>query len=239
MLNRPMATNNKIMKKTFFAVVLIFTTFLSFSQARVNRDLSAFDKVIVAGDIKLELTQCGKEDAAIVVKEASPDEVITEITGRTLKIKFNAYKFSKKGEATVFLNFNKIREISVEAGAEATLRTTLKADFFKAEVSGGGVFSGDVNVNALELRAVQGAVLKVNGKAASVEGTANTGGEIRGKELECEDAVIKANTGGTVSVAVTKSIDATAGTGGTVYYKGNPLKESTSSNLGGTITHER
>ena len=227
------------MKKLIFIGFLLSVPILSYAQSRINRQLATFDKVIVAGDIKLELTQCGKEDATIVAKEVSADEVTTEITGRTLKIKLNAYKFANKGEAKVYLNFNKIREISVEAGAEANIRTPVKADFFKAEVSGGGNLGCVVDVNSLELRATQAANLSITGKAASLEAVANTGGEIKATELVCEDAVVKAHTGGSIALSVTKSIDATAGTGGKVHYKGDPMKESTTNSMGGTISKER
>lgn len=228
------------MKKLISISCFLSLTVLSYAQSRINRQLATFDKVIVAGDIKLELTQCGKEDATIVAKEVSADEVTTEITGRTLKIKLNAYKFANKGEATVYLNFDKIREISVEAGAEANFRTLIKTDYFKAEVSGGGNLGCEVDVNALELRATQTATLNVSGQAASLEAVANTGGDIRAKELVCEDAVVKAHTGGSIAISVSRSIDATAGTGGKVAYKGNDLlKESTTNSMGGTISKER
>lgn len=227
------------MKKLIILGCFVSLSLASYPQSRINRQLSTFDKVIVAGDIKLELTQCGKEDATIVAKEVSAEEVTTEITGRTLKIKLNAYKFANKGKATVYLNFDKIREISVEAGAEANIRTLLKADYFKAEVSGGGSLSCDVDVNSLELRATQTATLNITGQAASLEAVANTGGDIKAKDLACEDVVVKAHTGGSIAVSVSKSIDATAGTGGKVYYKGDPLKESTTNSMGGTISKER
>lgn len=227
------------MKKIFFIAGFLSVFVMLQAQSRVNRQLSTFDKVEVAGDVQLELTQCGKEDVTIVAREVSADEVITEISGRTLKIKLNPYKFSSKGEAKVYLNFNKLREIGVEAGAEANIRTRLKADYFKAEVSGGGSLGCDVDVNSLELRATQAAKLTVSGRAASLEAVANTGGEIKARELQCEDAVVKAHTGASIAISVSKSIEATAGTGGSVYYKGDPAKESTTNVMGGTITRER
>ena len=54
-------------------------------------------------------------------------------------------------------------------------------------------------------------------------------------DLEAEEVLAKANSAGSVKVFATKLIDAKANSGGSIRYRGNPAKEYTSSNSGGSV----
>ena len=67
------------------------------------------------------------------------------------------------------------------------------------------------------------------------EAKAATGGTLSAYQLDSEKTIIKANTGGSAKVIALDSIDASANTGGSIAYKGNPKKVRTKDGLSGSV----
>jgi hypothetical protein len=53
--------------------------------------------------------------------------------------------------------------------------------------------------------------------------------------LESQDVIVRANTGGKAEVYATKTLEANAGTGGVVVFKGNPRNRAINNSLGGEV----
>lgn len=220
-------------------ILVVLLTLQGQSQSRENISLRPFEKVQVSGNISVELVSAGKEDATIVTKGIDADRVAVNVEGRTLKIKLSAFEKTREASIRIFVNYNRIREVSAASGAAITFRNRIEEDFMKITGSSGGSVYIEGSFRSLELKATGGAVITTEGTAGILEAVANTGGQIKAPGLICNEVILKANTGGVIETEARQSVDASAGTGAEIILRGNPSKEKTSSSLGGTITRVR
>jgi hypothetical protein len=228
------------MKSIFSSLFIVLLLALQGqSQSRENISLRPFEKVQVSGNISVELVSAGKEEATLVTKGIDASRVSVNVEGRTLKIKLGAFEQTRDASIRVFVNYHKVREVGASSGASVTFRNRLEEDYMKITAGTGGSVNTEGSFRSLELKATGGSVITIEGRAGILEGVANTGGQIKASALICDEAVLKANTGGLIETTVMQSADASAGTGAEIILRGNPAKEKISSSLGGTITRIR
>ncbi len=198
-----------------------------------TRNVASFDKVRVSKGINVTLVEGETPQAEIHIKNADLSDVITESKKNILTLKMKT-KIYKDVSVQVFVTYQTLREISVGAGGSVDGKTTLFADQLMMDAGMDGSIELDVDVDVLEA-SVSAARITLAGEAQTIEVKATTGGKFEGKELKSKKAYVKANTGGNATVWATELLDASAGTGGTVEYTGNPPKVETKETLGGTI----
>lgn len=216
------------------AILLSFSAMAQDDNRKIEtRNISQFEKIRVSKGINVTLVEGEKPKAEVHIKNADLSDVITESDKNTLTLKMKT-KIYKDVAVQVFVTYQTLREISVGAGGSVDAKTTLFADQLTLEAGMDGSIEIYVDVNALEASA-SAARITVSGTAKTVEAKATTGGKFEGADLETEKAYVKANTGGNLTINVTQLLDASAGTGGTVEYTGNPPKVETKETLGGKV----
>ncbi len=225
------------MRKSFLIFATLLVSLISAAQEDgrkiETRNVASFDKIRVSKGINVTLIEGESPQVEVHIKNADLSDVITESKKNILTLKMKT-KIYKDVAVQVFVTYQTLREISVGAGGSVDAKTTLFADQLSLDAGMDGSIELYVEVNALEASA-SAARITVSGTAKTVEAKATTGGKFEGADLETEKAYVKANTGGNVTVNVTQLLDASAGTGGTVEYTGNPPKVETKETLGGTV----
>ncbi len=218
----------------FAAILISVTAFAQEGKRKIEtRNISAFDKIRVSKGINVTLIEGEKPKAEVHIQNADLSDVITESEKNTLTLKMKT-KIYKDVAVQVFVTYQTLRDISVGAGGSVDGKTTLFADQLTMDAGMDGSIDLDIDVNVLEA-SVSAARITLAGNANTLEIKATTGGKFEGKKLESKKAYVKANTGGVATVWASESIDASAGTGGTVEYGGDPTKVETKETLGGTI----
>ncbi len=219
----------------FLAVMFFSISALAQNDKRKieTRNISTFDKIRVSKGINVTLVEGEKPKAEVHIINADLSDVITESDKNTLTLKMKT-KIYKDVAVQVFVTYQTLREISVGGGGSVDGKTTLFADQLVMDAGMDGSIELDLDVNVLEA-SVSAARITLAGSAKTIEVKATTGGKFQGKELESKKAYVKANTGGIATVWVKELIDASAGTGGTVEYTGNPPKVETKETLGGSV----
>lgn len=197
------------------------------------RKLGSFDKVKASKGINVTLIEGETEEVDVHIKNAEVSDVITTIKNRELQIKMKT-KIYKDMAVQVYVTYKQLREIDAGSGASIDAENTIYAETLKLR---GGTESNiilDVDVNNLD---VNGSTSKIElaGKTKYQEVNIGTGGKYHAYNLECEETYVKSTLGSIVEVVANKKLGATAGSGGVVYYKGEPQIIEKSENTGGKI----
>ncbi len=220
------------------STILLLLTILTGIQAQEPdhtqiRKVGSFDKVKASKGINVTLIEGDKEEVDVHIKNAEVSDVITNIKNRELQIKMKT-KIYKDMAVQVYVTYKQLRSIDAGSGATIDAENTIYAESLKLR---GGTESNiilDVDVNNLD---VSGSTSKIElaGKAKYQEVNIGTGGKYLAYNLECEESYVKSTLGSIAEVTASEKLGATAGSGGVVYYRGDPQKIEKSENTGGKV----
>lgn len=219
------------MKQILILTFLLSTLLGAVAQDDVNdgrqvqvRKIGSFDKVKASKGINVTLIEGDKESIEIHIKNANPDDVLTELKNKKLTVKMRT-KIGKGVAVQVYVTYKTIREIESTMGSTIDANNTIYADKLVISAGSDASLHLEVDVNALEA-SVSAARIEMSGKAGFQEVSANTGGKYYAFPLESKEAYAKASIGGQIEVTATEKITANGNSGGSVTYRGNPDKVS-------------
>ena len=228
------------MKRLIYATlaVLMASTFAIEAQTtsilKENRELPPFEKIKATKGINITLIEGTKQNVEVNIQNAALVDVITTVENKTLVLKMKT-KIYKNMAVQVYVTYTKIREIDAGMGATVDAENTITADNLKISAGADTNIELEVEVkNALEV-SLGAAKATITGSAKYQDITANTGSRYMGFDLTSEEAFVKANTGATIQVHATEKVQASAGTGAVVEYKGTPTNFDYKESLGGKV----
>ncbi len=222
--------------KTLCTIVLafIFLGFNANSQDTESRSLDHFTGIVVKNGVQVQLVKSDKEKAEIKVQEIETVNVITEISGGVLTIRYQAPILSKP-KVMVKLYYNKLLGISASGQSEISSTSLMKQESLEVDLVSGAKAYLDLDVNFLKSRVSEGAVISADGYAVKQEAFATTGATLSLFDLESDEITVKVTANGKAKLYAEKSLTAEASTGGYISYKGNPEVKTFSTSIGGKI----
>ncbi|WP_422358649.1 head GIN domain-containing protein [Reichenbachiella sp.] len=226
------------MKKIIMLMMLLSTTMIGVAQEKETRKFDDFSSIEVGEAIELIITQGDKNEAVVEVDDIDLDDVITEIRGSELNIErknSNRNNSNNRGEVVVRLTYKNIDEISVSSAASVFSKSKIKTDDFEVNASSAGRIELDLDVSDLEVNVSSAGSIELSGTCASLDLDASSAGKFEGYDLMCGAIKADVSSGGSGEVSVKERLEVDAGTGGSLYYKGDPDKVLADSNLGGRI----
>lgn len=195
--------------------------------------LVPFDKIQLTGNISALLVE--GEHGGISIQN-NKEHLEYGVEGQTLKIESkNLIKYKKMPTIKIIITYNKLRAIKARAGAAVFSDNIIEAAALNLRFSSGASGELTIDTEALEVGVSEGSHLTLGGTADFQEAKSVTGGSLVAYQLDSKEAIIKTNTGGTAKLMVLESITASAKTGGSISYKGNPKKEKINNGLSGSI----
>ncbi len=220
----------------FLLMALILISGMNLSaQNRVLREVDPFDMVKVSDNVKVVFKKADKENISIVAEGIGYDKIVTESSGRELRIRIKPGIF-KNTDVQIEVEYVKLRSIEASNGAEVNFTETITGDEITLKSSGSAVINVDVDVSALKASLSNGGRIEITGKSNLQEVDASLAAKYNGYEFETENGYIKSNTNADVVVWVKNFLDASAGSKAELKYRGQPTDVKTSTNLGGKIT---
>jgi hypothetical protein len=222
--------------KAFLVCFLSISLFAGLSaQKTETRTISSFDKLDVFGNVIVELTKGTQEKLEVESQEIELNKITTKMDGRTLKISMSKDIYAAGKTVRILITYVQIYEIYSRGGADVKAEAPLTADRLVFEASTGGNIYVDVDTKTLQASVGQGSLIVSAGKTVNQEIEVNSGGVFSAFDLDCQETLVKANSKGRAKINTTKSLTATASTGGWVGFKGNPPIRDTKTNFGGTV----
>ncbi len=235
--------------KNIFLLLLVAVSFTSFGQkdAVINdpnaqkRSLNeSFSTISVTDGVELYLTQGSEESLAISASDAKYlERYKTEVNNGVLKIYYDNkginWTGNEKRNLKAYVSFKTLQKLNASGGAHVKMKSVLKADKMECTFTSGSRFSGDVNINQLDIAQNSGSLIEITGKADNLKIEVSSGASFKGYDLATDYCDAKATSGGGVRINVNKELTVKANSGGGIHYKGNGIIRDMNVNSGGVV----
>ncbi len=218
-------------------LILLFGAFFlntGYAQDHATRDLPHFNEISVGSAVEVILIKGSSEKAEISVTGTDAENVITEVSGSELKVHMRSGNYHHV-EATVKVTYSELKGISISSAAKVTADDPVSADKMEIDVSSAAKGNINLNVKSLEADISSAGNLIVKGSTLKQEVEVSSAGGYDGENLQCDEAEVSVSSAGHARLQATKYLDAEASSGGSIRYSGNPAKEYTTENSGGSV----
>lgn len=142
----------------------------------------------------------------------------------------------KTSSGSVFNAINTINEnailVDLSSGSVVNGNFTI-ADNAKVELSSGAVINSTITSKQADIKASSGAVANLNGKVNVGSIDVSSGAVCNSEKFQFNELQAEATSGGVVTGYATERLKATASSGGSIKYKGNPRVDSNISKTSG------
>ena len=169
-----MKSSIKNLSAHILSAILIFISVNLSAQNKVVRDISPFDKVKISDDLKIIFKKADKEKITIVANGIGYDKIVTESSGRQLKIKVKTGIF-KESDVRIEIEYVKLRSIDASNKADIRFQEVLTGDELKLKATSNAVINVEVDVAAVKASLSNGGRIEISGKADLQEVDANLG----------------------------------------------------------------
>lgn len=222
--------------KRFLCVILLGAIALhSFGQKSEIRSLGSFSGIKVAEGIDVYLKKGAKESAKVEVNNADLSDVITEISGSSLKVHMREGSFLRNINAKVYVTYVDLNKITASSAASIYSESEIIANNLEVSASSAAQVELNLNVGTLKINVSSAADVELKGKARSTHIEVSSAGQVDAYDLEAEKVSAEASSAGSAKVNVINDFDANASSGGSIRFRGNPSKSRTNSSSGGSV----
>ena len=220
--------------KYFLLIISFLLSQWLLSQESEIRLLEPFNKIDVEDKILVQLVKSDEESLEVKAQGIDLQRVMSTVTDNILKmyIQVPPYKY---GKVNIILKFKKLNEIRVSGVAEVSSASLLKMDTLFVNLRSGGKAYLDLDIQHLESKIAEGALLSAEGYAVSQNAYVTTSGTLSAFKLESDIVNVKAVSTGKVKIYVEKEFTGLASTKGYIGYKGEPVKIDKKVYTGGEI----
>ncbi|WP_034060450.1 head GIN domain-containing protein [Lacinutrix jangbogonensis] len=219
--------------KLVTSVVLLFISIAVFSQNPKELNVGDFTTVKVFDLIHISLVK--SEESKVIISGQDADDVEIINKNGILKVRMKLERSFDGTKTFVAVHYKKIEVIDGNEGAKIVGNELIEQDKIELRAQEGAILKIGLKVRKLEVRAVSGGIIETNGKAESQDVTLNTGGIYEGQELITDNTEVKVSAGGEAEVNALETVDARITAGGDIYIYGNPKNVKKKQTFGGRI----
>lgn len=227
--------NSKIMKAIVSVLMVFAFVGLGLAQESETRAIDSFRGIKSGEAIDVYLKKGTKESVKVEVTGIPLSDVLTEVSGTSLKIHRREGNYRNKNSVKVYVTYVNLERISASSASNVFSEGPIKAASFEINISSAASVEVSLDVDNLTVDASSAGDAVLAGKANTLTVEANSAGDIDAYALETAIVRASANSGGSAKVSVTKELDAQANSGGSIRYRGSPTKTNTDSNSGGSV----
>jgi len=219
--------------KTILAIALLVVTSILTAQNPRERGVGDFTEIKVFDLIEVNLIKSDSNKVEITGDDIDDVEVINK-NGK-LKIRMKLDKIFNGERTFVAVYYTKLNIIDGNEGAFISSNELITQDYIELRAQEGARLKIGLDVDKVDIRAVTGGVIETRGKAISQDITLNTGGIYEGRSFETKNTTVNIKAAGEADVFASKLVDAKVLAGGDVFIYGNPdhIKEKTT--FGGQV----
>lgn len=141
----------------------------------------------------------------------------------------------KTSSGAIFNAITAINEktVSVDLSSGSVVNGDFNSDHTKVDLSSGAVINSTINTKQIAVKASSGAVANLNGRVNMGSIDVSSGAVCNSEKFQFNELEAEATSGGVVTGNVTERLKATASSGGSIKYKGNPRVDSNISKTSG------
>lgn len=228
---------DKFMRMKALILIFCLTAVSTMAQDTEVRDVGSFKGVKCGEAIDVYLKKGDKESVKVVTTGERLSNVLTEVSGSYLKvhIRDNNSFFRGKSDVKVYVTYVNLDRISASSASNVFSEGIIKSD--NMEIHASSAADVEIKLDAVDVRvhASSAADIILEGTAKSIDADASSSGEIDAYNFQVESASASASSAGGIKLNVTQGLEASASSGGSVRYRGNPQRTNTHSSSGGSV----
>jgi hypothetical protein len=226
------------MKMKVLILLGSLVSFAVFGQQSEVRNLAAFKGVKAAEAINVYLKKGDKEAVKVEATGTDLNNVITEVTDGYLKIHMKNEKHWRGHDQTVrvYVQYVTLNKISASSAANVFSEGVINSEFLEVHASSAANVEINLSATGLKVGASSAGEVTLEGKVKSIDADTSSAGVINAYNLASETAEATASSAGSIKLSVTNGLNAHASSGGSIRYRGNPVKTNTNSSSGGSVT---
>lgn len=214
-------------------LLFLFVSITVFSQNPKELSVDDFTTVKVFDLIHISLIK-SEENKVIVSGEDADDVEIISKHG-ILKVRMKFERIFDGTKTFVAVHYKKLDVIDGNEGAKIIGNELIEQHKIELRAQEGALLKIGLDVKKLEVKAVSGGIIETKGRAKSQDITINTGGIYEGRDCITAHTKVVVRAGGEADVNATETVNAKITAGGDVYIYGNPKNVKKKQTFGGRI----
>lgn len=231
-------------RKINLIVLLLITVFgfRTYAQSE-TRDVPAFTEISLRVPARLHLVQGEKQKIVIEASESTLKDLITEVGGRTLIIRFparNRLNFGfNPGKIDIYVTAPEISALNLAGSGDIFAEGAWNARIMDLSVSGSGsIFMDELNAERVKT-SISGSgdiVIKDGNKAEEFNASISGSGNIKAASYEAANVSIRIAGSGNCNIHTNGNLMVRIAGSGSVYYSGNPNLDTSIAGSGKVIS---
>jgi hypothetical protein len=232
-----------ILKYTALLLVIITTSSCVITGTKGNNQIvtqerklnKSFDGIDVSQGINVFLTQGNEENISVETDENIQEILITKVNNNNILEVYFDENVRKVATKNVYITAKNIHFLDTSSGASITAEEAIKTATLELKSSSGSSIRVEVVSNLATAKASSGSSIKIIGKTNSFNAKASSGSTIRADRFESSEVEAKVSSGASIDVNAKNLLVASASSGGSIDYEGNPKKLVKNTSSGGNV----
>lgn len=193
-----------------------------------ERPSQPFSDISVSNGIELIVTQSYDFNVTVEASDNLHQYIVTEVSGSNLQIYIKrGVIFARGSRVKVYVSCPWIGTLSSSGGGKITLDNIRNGSSLFCRVSGGGVLTGDVRAERLNISLSGGSLCSIAGLSESVKINSTGGSKILMNNFITNTCDINISGGGKAELTVHDYLYVFASGGSKVLFSGNPRVTTT------------
>jgi hypothetical protein len=207
----------------------------------VDRHLSGFNAINIAGPFDVKITQGTTESVKVEAPADAMDHILTEVNNGVLKI-YSKHDYFHWGDLfghkkiLVYVTIRDVNAINISGSGDAYFKDGLTANSLRLSISGSGDMTGRVEVKTLESSISGSGDMKLAGKAETSTVKVVGSGDFTARDLLTINSSVRVSGSGDAEINASEKVDAAVNGSGDVHYTGAARNINSSKTGSGDIS---
>jgi hypothetical protein len=207
----------------------------------VDRHLSGFHAIDVAGSFDVYITQGSSESVKVEAPTELMGHILTEVNNGVLKI-YNKNDGFHWGDMfghkkiAIYVSIKDVDEVNLSGSGDAFFKEGLAANALKLHISGSGDITGKIDVKTLESSISGSGDMRLNGRAGSSSVDVVGSGDYTARSLVTQSTTVNVTGSGDAEVNASDRVDASVHGSGDVRYTGGATHVNSNKTGSGDIS---
>ncbi|WP_421805947.1 head GIN domain-containing protein [Flagellimonas sp.] len=219
--------------KKLYTLGMLLLPLVMFSQRIIDTEVGEFNKIKVFDLIEVNLIQ--SDENKIMIKGWNVDDIKWTNKNGTLKLRMQLDKKFRGEDTMIEVYYTNLDVIDGNEGSQITCNEMVQKSKIELRAQEGATIRIGMDVDYADIRAVTGGIVKASGLAKNQTVVINTGGIFEGRELRTSTTDVKISAGGEADVFASELVDVNVRAGGDVHVYGNPQTVNKRTFVGGRV----
>ena len=219
--------------KKIITLLLIAFSIQGFSQRIIDRNVGDFHAVKVFDLIEVNLIQ--SDENKIMIKGRNVDDIKWANKDGVLKLRMQLDKKFTGSDTFIEVYYQDLDLIDANEGAQITCNEMVNKNKIELKAQEGAKIRIGMDVSVAEIRAVTGGIVEASGLAENQSIVINTGGIFEGSDLRTTSSDVRISAGGEAEIFASERVNIDVRAGGDVVVYGKPKYVNKRTFVGGRI----